>query len=79
MGNALIPSNLDPEGFGLDEGSSLKMGFEQLLNSSLSESRNRNKLAQELTGTIINPFSQWSIEHQGRIQSSETVVKSHLL
>lgn len=79
MASALLPPALLSTGFARNEGgSSLRMGFEQILTLSVQESRARSGLADELIKAIAHPFSEWSQQHKGRIQSSKLLVESHL-
>lgn len=78
FGANLHPTALRQEGFGIDEGASLKIGLEALLTSSVQESRAHVQLADELIKSIAVPFEDWSLAHKGRIHSSKTLVESHL-
>ncbi|KAM0753052.1 hypothetical protein T439DRAFT_378788 [Meredithblackwellia eburnea MCA 4105] len=77
--NDLHPPALRPDGFGIDEGASLKMGLEALLSSAVQESRAHLQLADELIKSIVKPFEDWSEAHKGRIRSSRALIESHLV
>ncbi|GAA5883607.1 hypothetical protein JCM3774_002111 [Rhodotorula dairenensis] len=74
LADGLVPPALRSDGFALDEGASLRIGFEALLTSSVSEARSRQRLAQDLESTILVPFSSWSASHAARISTSRTTL-----
>ncbi|KWU41583.1 hypothetical protein RHOSPDRAFT_22693, partial [Rhodotorula sp. JG-1b] len=75
LANGLVPPALRKDGFALDEGASLRIGFEALLTSSVSEARARERLAEDLEQrTILVPFSSWSASHAHRISTSRTTL-----
>ncbi|KAL8293658.1 hypothetical protein RQP46_000359 [Phenoliferia psychrophenolica] len=74
----LHPPALRPDGFGIDEGASLKMGLESLLSAAVQESRAHLQLADELIKSIAAPFEEWSEAHKGRIRSSQSLIETHL-
>ncbi|GAA6018642.1 hypothetical protein JCM10207_008991 [Rhodosporidiobolus poonsookiae] len=78
LADSLLPPALRLDGFAADEGASLRMGFEAVLTSVVSEARARQALAEDLTRSILHPFSSWSSSHAGRIRSSRSLIESHL-
>ncbi|GAA6055536.1 hypothetical protein JCM3770_006775 [Rhodotorula araucariae] len=78
VADSLFPPALRADGFALDDGGSLRIGFEALLTQSVNEARARQALAAELQRTILTPFSSWSLSHAGRIRSSRAQVEAAL-
>ncbi|GAA5854960.1 hypothetical protein JCM8547_002323 [Rhodosporidiobolus lusitaniae] len=78
LSQGLLPPKLRDDGFGADEVSSLRMGFEALLTSEVSEARARQALSEDLMRTIVQPFTSWSNSHSARISHSRTLIESHL-
>ncbi|GAA5981053.1 hypothetical protein JCM10908_003965 [Rhodotorula pacifica] len=74
LAHGLVPPALRKDGFALDEGASLRIGFEALLTSSVSEARARQRLAEDLERTILIPFSSWSASHAARLSTSRTTL-----
>ncbi|GAA5949780.1 hypothetical protein JCM3765_007687 [Sporobolomyces pararoseus] len=74
----LLPPALRQDGFGSDEGASLRMGYEALLTSAVGESRYRQYLADELMRSVYLPFSKWSSSHSARINQSKQTVEQVL-
>jgi hypothetical protein len=77
-GLSCAPRALREDGFGMDEGASLKMGLETLLSVAATESRASLQLADDLEKKILGPFVAWSNGHQGRLLSSNALVHSQL-
>ncbi|GAA5846868.1 hypothetical protein JCM9279_004472 [Rhodotorula babjevae] len=76
--DSLFPPALRKDGFGADDGGSLRIGFEALLTQSVNEGRARQALADDLQRSILTPFSTWSTSHAGRVRSSRAQVDTAL-
>ncbi|GAA5891934.1 hypothetical protein JCM8208_002943 [Rhodotorula glutinis] len=76
--DTLFPPALRKDGFGADDGGSLRIGFEALLTQSVNEGRARQALADDLQRSILTPFSTWSTSHAGRVRSSRAQVETAL-
>ena len=72
------PRGLRDDGFGMDEGASLRMGMETLLSVAVGESRASVQLADDLERKILVPFVEWSNGHKGRLLSSHALCTSQL-
>ncbi|BGP44357.1 Rho-GTPase-activating protein 8 [Rhodotorula kratochvilovae] len=79
VAESLFPPALRQDGFAVDDGGSLRIGFEALLTQSVNEGRARQALADDLQRTILTPFSAWSLSHAGRVRSSRAQVEAALL
>ncbi|CDR47324.1 RHTO0S14e02168g1_1 [Rhodotorula toruloides] len=78
LARRMVPPALRRDGFAIDEGASVRMGFEALLTAAVGEARARKALADDLQRTIIAPFSSWSASHTSRLSASRQTLFSHL-
>ncbi|BGP28401.1 Rho-GTPase-activating protein 8 [Rhodotorula toruloides] len=78
LARRMVPPALRRNGFAIDEGASVRMGFEALLTAAVGEARARKALADDLQRTIIAPFSSWSASHTSRLSASRQTLFSHL-
>ncbi|GAA5827094.1 hypothetical protein JCM11251_001116 [Rhodosporidiobolus azoricus] len=78
IARGLYPPALRRDGFGADDGGSLRMGFEAILTSEVSEARARQALSEDLQRTILHPFTTWSHSHTTRLSHSRQTLLSHL-
>ncbi|BGP21256.1 rho GTPase-activating protein [Rhodotorula toruloides] len=79
LARRMVPPALRRDGFAIDEGASVRMGFEALLTAAVGEARARKALADDLQRTIIAPFSSWSASHTSRLSASRQTLFSHLI
>ncbi|KAG0144242.1 hypothetical protein CROQUDRAFT_80137 [Cronartium quercuum f. sp. fusiforme G11] len=73
-----IAENLDPKGFGFDDGASFLSAFHQLRSSQIELSETHAKLSLQLDRLVIAPFESWSLQHKSRLTSSFNQVETIL-
>ncbi|GAA5920366.1 hypothetical protein JCM6882_007689, partial [Rhodosporidiobolus microsporus] len=78
VARGMYPPALRADGFAADDGGSLRMGFEAVLTSEVSEARARQALSEDLQRTILHPFTSWSASHSARLSSSRHTLFAHL-
>ncbi len=67
-----------PNGFGADDGATLKRAFEGITSEMVSEGDFHIQLSNNIKTMIIEPFNQWSKDHRDRVDFSNTKLKVSL-
>ncbi|KAJ2157046.1 Rho-GTPase-activating protein 8 [Coemansia sp. RSA 552] len=66
----LAERKLQAEGFGRDEGATLKTAFRGLLTECVAQSEAHSDLAIELKSSVVVPLRTFSTEHRARVRAS---------
>ena len=68
-------------GFGRDDGASVRKAYDGVRTEMEDASKNHKKIAQNIRGLVVTPFSNWCDAHEARIAQSQTdlqaLIKSH--
>lgn len=73
-----IPVNLavKKDGFGADEGASLRKSFEGIITEMGEEGSHHITIAENIRKLVIQPFRKWADEHKLRVDHSYTFLRS---
>src|SRR3954465_6268978 len=68
-------------GFGRDDGASVRKAYDGVRSEMEDASKNHKKIAQNIRGLVVTPFSNWCDAHETRISQSQTdlqaLIKAH--
>lgn len=72
-----MPNSLAPrkDGFGADEGSSLRKSYEGILKEIGEEGQHHVQVAENIRKMVIQPFGKWTAEHKERVDYSYDLLK----
>lgn len=73
-----IPITLAPrkDGFGKDDGSTLKKSYEGIVSEMGEEGDHHVQIAENIRKQVIQPFSQWADKHRQRVEYSQNFLKA---
>lgn len=81
-GNRLkdIPAMYTPKknGFGRDDGASLKKAYEGIAHEMGEEGRNHVQVAENIRRMVLVPFGKWADEHRQRVDFSSSTLKGKI-
>lgn len=71
-----LPSSvpLNRNGFGRDDGATLKRGYEGIIQEMAKEGRQHIQVARNIQTMVVDPFSKWSILHKSRVDRSKEAI-----
>lgn len=68
--------SIKKDGFGSDEGASLRYSFEGIINEMGEEGNHHINVADNIRKMVIQPFRKWTDEHKQRVDYSYGFLKS---
>lgn len=67
-----------PNGFGRDDGASVRKAYDGVRSEMEDASRNHKKIAQNIRDLVVNPFSRWCDAHEARMQDSQEELQARI-
>lgn len=67
-----------PQGFGKDDGASMKNAYGAILEQMSEEGKQHEHMALAIREMVVAPFDKWSKQHQKRINSSHEFLKKQV-
>ena len=74
----ITPAVEKPQGFARDDGASVRKAYEGIKVEMVEAGKSHRKIAANIRELVVNPFSKWCTQHEGRVNGSHDDLQSRL-